>query len=259
VLRFEVTVDLSTGDEVGFDLQVSGPHPLFDQDICKVVAPFLGTEAAAYLTARPLGSTGAGIGYYEYLPPSYSSSGAKSPLLVVTNGYGENGDGSAEQLSNLLFTGIPRFIYVGGWPTERPLVVLSTQHVEDPPGFDFSPCDDVTEWGGSCAMQLQHDRDHASPAFCTTPDEIHAFITYAVAHYNVDPSRVYLTGLSCGGFGVWEYLAAHGDSEVGAAVPVAAEGRPAWATAGCGLADVPLRAFHGELDDVVNRSGASKP
>lgn len=256
VLRFEATVDLSTGEEVGFDLSVSGPHPLFDQDLCKVVAPLLGTDSASHQSPRPLGTTDAGMGYYEYLPPSYSHSGDKSPLLVATNGYGENGDGSAEQLSNLLLTGIPRFIDVGGWPTDRPFVVLSTQHVEDPPGFDFSPCDGVTEWGGSCAMQLQHDRDHASPAFCTTPDEIHDFITYAVAHYNVDPSRVYLTGLSCGGFGAWEYLAAYGDSQVAAAVSVAADGRYAWATVGCALGDVPLWAFHGGLDDVVNPLGS---
>ena len=256
VIRFQVTVDVSTGEELDFDLTLSGPHPLFEQDTCKAVAPLLGTESASYLSPRPLASTDAGMGYYEYLPPSYSGGGAKSPLLIATNGYGENGDGSAEQLSNLLFTGIPRFIDVGGWPTERPLVVLATQHVEDPPGFDFSPCDGVEPWGGSCAMQLPHDRGHASPAFCTTPGEIHDFITYAVAHYNVDPSRVYLTGLSCGGFGIWEYLAEHGDAQVAAAIPVAADGRPAWATAGCGLATVPLWAFHGGLDDVVNPLGS---
>ena len=56
-------------------------------------------------------------------------------------------------------------------------------------------------------MQLQHDRGNVEPAFCTTPDEVHDFIDYAVAHYNVDPARVYLTGLSCGAFGIWEYLA----------------------------------------------------
>ena len=258
VLRFEATVDVATGEEVGFELTVSGPHPLFDQDTCKVVAPLLGTDSADHQTARPLGSTDAAMGYYEYLPPSYSPDGDSSPLLVVTNGYGENGDGSAEQLSNLLFTGVPRFIEVGGWPTDRPLVVLSTQHVEDPPGFDFSPCDGVDPWGGSCAMQLQHDRGHASPAFCTTPDEIHDFIAYAVAHYNVDPSRVYLTGLSCGGFGAWEYLAAYGDSQVAAAVPIAADGRYAWATVGCGLGDVPLWAFHGGLDDTINPLGSTE-
>jgi hypothetical protein len=44
-----------------------------------------------YLTARPIGSTGFPMGFYEYLPPSYHSSGPPSPLLIALNGYGENG------------------------------------------------------------------------------------------------------------------------------------------------------------------------
>ena len=131
---------------------------------------------------------------------------------------------------NLLFAGIPRYINVGGWSTDRPFVVLSPQHVEEAPGFDFSSCDGQP-FGGSCNMQVQHDLDHASPAFCTTPDEVHDFIAYAVAHYNVDPARVYVTGLSCGAFGIWEYLAKyHDDLQVAAAVPIAGDGRPAWAS-----------------------------
>ena len=97
------------------------------------------------------------------------------------------------------------------------------------------------------------------PAFCTTPDEIRDFIAYAVAHYNVDAKRVYLTGLSCGGFGAWEYLAKYRDEQVAAAVPIAAEGRPALATAGCGLGDVAIWAIHGELDDVVDPEGSVVP
>ncbi len=254
-LTFSYTIDIADGTFTFLGVKVAGPHPLFYTDLCKIVAPLTGTGSSRYLTPRPLHSTAAGMGYYEYLPPSYSTAGTKSPLLLAFNGYGENGDGSADGLRNLLQTGIPRFIDVDGWPTNRPLVVLMAQHIEAPPGFDFTPCDGQ-EWGGSCNMFLQHSRNNASPAFCTTPDEVHDFITYAVAHYNVDPKRVYITGLSCGAFGTWEYLAKYGGTQVAAAVPIAGEGRPAWATAGCGLAAVPLWAFHGELDDVVNPEGS---
>ena len=220
------------------------------------IAPLIGTGSARYLTARPIGSTSLPMGYYEYLPPSYRGTGPQSPLLVALNGYGETGDGTAGALVNLLNTGIPRLIDIGGWPTGRPLVVLALQHVEAAPGFDFSPCDGVNPWGGTCDMFLQDARKNASPAFCTTPDEVHDFIAYAVAHYNVDPKRVYVTGLSCGGFGAWEYLAKYGNAQVAAAVPIAGEGRPAWATVGCRLGSVPIWAFHGELDDVVNPQGS---
>jgi len=57
------------------------------------------------------------------------------------------------------------------------------QHYEHPPGFDFSSCDGQP-WGGSCNMQVQHDRGNVQPAFCTTPDEVNAFIDYAVAKFD---------------------------------------------------------------------------
>jgi dienelactone hydrolase len=255
-LSFQYTIDLADGTFTFLGVRVSGPHPVFDVGACKAVAPLTGTDSARYLTPRPIGSTTFPMGYYEYLPPSYSNSGTQSPVLVALNGYGESGDGTPDGLRNLLNAGIPRFIDVGGWPAGRPLVVLALQHVDL--GFDTTACDGVP-WGGSCIMQLQHDRNHASPAFCTTPDEVHDFITYAVAHYNVDPKRVYITGLSCGAFGGWEYLAKYGDEHVAAAVLIAGEGRPAWGTAGCSLGSVPLWAFHGELDDVVNPQGSIEP
>jgi hypothetical protein len=257
-LSFSYTIDVATGTFNFLGVKVSGPHPSFDIGMCKAVAPLVGTDSARYLTPRPIGSTTFSMGYYEYLPPSYHASGAKSPLLVALNGYGETGDGTPGAIVNLLNTGIPRFMDIGGWPTARPLVVLALQHVEGAPGFDFSPCNGV-EWGGSCNMVLQDARKNASPAFCTTPDEVHGFIAYAVAHYNVDPKRVYLTGLSCGGFGTWEYLAKYGNQQAAAAVPIAGDGLPAWETAGCSLGSVPIWSFHGALDDVVNPEGSIYP
>ena len=253
------TIDFADGSDAFLGFRIGGPHPMFGADLCKAVEPLTGGDSARYLTPRPIGSTDLPMGFYEYLPPSYSATGTESPLLLFFNGYGENGDGTAEGLSNLLFAGIPRYINVGGWSTDRPFVVLSLQHVEEAPGFDFSSCDGQP-WGGSCNMQVQHDLDNASPAFCTTPDEVHDFIAYAVANYNVDPTRVYVTGLSCGAFGIWEYLAKyHDDLQVAAAVPIAGDGRPAWAPSYCDLGSTPLWAFHGALDDVVNPLGSIEP
>lgn len=255
-LRYTLRVDLATGSVDFLGASANGPHPGFGNDLCKTVAPLVGTTSAQHHTPRPLGTTDASMGYYEYLPPSYADAGGTSPLLIVTNGYGENGDGSAVALDNLLGTGIPRFIDVGGWPLDRPFVVLSTQHVEQPPGL-ANTCQDP--WFGSCIMQLQHDLGHPAESPCTTPAELHAFIDYARSHYDVDPARVYVTGLSCGAFGIWEYLAEYGDQQVAAAVPIAGEGRPAWAASGCGLLDVPIWAIHGQFDDVVNPDGSVVP
>ena len=44
-----------------------------------------------------------------------------------------------------------------------------------------------------------------------------------------------------------------------AAIPIAGEGRPAWATAGCVLGSVAIWAFHGQNDDVVDPRGSIEP
>lgn len=217
-----------------------------------------GTGSARYLTPKPIGSTDFPMGYYEYLPPSYRAGGAPSPLLIALGGYRDNGDGTPGGLAVLLRAGIPRSIDIGGWPMDRPFVVLALQHVEGIPPIDTSPCDGVP-WDWSCLMELQHALEHPSPSFCTTPDEVHDFIAYAVGHYNVDPMRIYVTGLSCGAFSTWEYVAKYGGAQVAAAIPIGGEGRPAWASAGCDLGSVAIWAFHGSLDDVVNPQGSIEP
>ena len=69
----------------------------------------------------------------------------------------------------------------------------------------------------------------------------------ALARYWVDPDRVYLTGLSMGGFGTWEAIEAVPE-RFAAAVPVCGGGN----RLGIGAArDVPVWAFHGAMDTVV--------
>jgi predicted esterase len=66
--------------------------------------------------------------------------------------------------------------------------------------------------------------------------------------YPVDPSRIYITGLSMGGYGTWDYIAEFPDF-FAAAAPLAGGGSTASANA---IKDVPIWAFHGALDDVVS-------
>ena len=68
----------------------------------------------------------------------------------------------------------------------------------------------------------------------------------------VDSDRVYLTGLSMGGYGVW-HLAAKHPERFAAVVPIcggglASQGFPDKV---CALKDVPVWAFHGADDEVV--------
>ena len=177
---------------------------------------------------RPIGSVnGAPLGYVEYLPPNYGKQ--PSPLLVFLHGSGESGAGDELALASLTSAAIPSLIANDQWPDARPFVVLAPQHKEDP------------------------------PSFCMEAGEIDAFLRFALNHYDVDPTRVYVTGLSCGAIGLWNYLAAHGDEVVAAAVPIAGYGIGAVQLAGCSLARVPIWAFHGSADENVPVRGDVYP
>ncbi|MBL8685166.1 MAG: hypothetical protein JNK05_38670 [Myxococcales bacterium] len=171
-------------------------------------------------TARMLGYRSAPNGFYEYLPPNYDGT-TPTPLLVFWHGVGENGNGTSE-LSRVLANGPPRLINRDQWPATRPFIVLSAQHA-----------------GGGCP----------------TSSEIRAFIAWALANYRVDTARVYLSGLSCGAIGSWNYLGEHLDSQVVAAVLVAGDGRSAWSRQMCMLGRLAIWGFHGDADGTVAPDG----
>ena len=99
-----------------------------------------------------------------------------------------------------------------------------------------------------------------SQEMCHLPDDMDAFLRWAVEEYDVDPDRIYLTGLSCGGIGIWEYLRERLDDDlVAAVVPIAGLGQDAWNTHECALGAVPMWAFHGEDDPLVDVTGTLTP
>jgi poly(3-hydroxybutyrate) depolymerase len=240
-------------------LEVAGPHPTMDVDNCTYAGQLIGihsTSSKRY-SLHPAGSTASPLGYAAYVPPSYGT--APSPLLVFLHGSGESGDGSAEALTLMDNQALPRYIANDSWPDSRPFVVLSPQHEDNSQFSDYGHCDTV-DFPGSCLTTTQDALGNPDDnSFCITPTQVHDFIAYAVAAYDVDPKRVYLTGLSCGGYGTWEYLGAYGGAQVAASVPISGEGRPAWDRAGCAMASAPVWAFAGAQDDLVNPDGSTVP
>ncbi|MEO8625525.1 MAG: hypothetical protein ABI452_02390 [Candidatus Limnocylindrales bacterium] len=182
------------------------------------------------LTIHEAGSVaGTALGYIEYLPPNYSESGDKSPLLLFLHGRGESGTGTQSDLGLLYETGIPYLLANRRWPDRRPFVVLAPQHDSQP------------------------------SSLCLEATEIHDFIQFALDTYNVDPARIYATGLSCGAIGLWNYVTQYDDGTLAAAVPIAGNGIVAFQERGCELATLPIWAFHGAIDPLVPISGAVYP
>jgi predicted peptidase len=65
--------------------------------------------------------------------------------------------------------------------------------------------------------------------------------------FRIDKDRIYLTGLSMGGYGTWDLISRRPDL-FAAAIPVAGGGDPAQAEK---LAKLPIWAFHGAADPLV--------
>ena len=68
---------------------------------------------------------------------------------------------------------------------------------------------------------------------------------------NIDSNRIYLTGLSLGGWGTWNLAFAHPEM-FAAVVPIAGFTDLMQSDEACKISSIPTRIFHGLLDDVVN-------
>ena len=78
-------------------------------------------------------------------------------------------------------------------------------------------------------------------------ESIALFVKGVIEEYGVDPDRVYLTGLSMGGYGTWFTAMAHPD--LFAAIAPVCGGGMAW---NAGVLKMPVWAFHGVCDDTVS-------
>ncbi len=70
-----------------------------------------------------------------------------------------------------------------------------------------------------------------------------------IKEFNADPDRVYITGLSMGGYGTWDLISRYGTDLFAAAMPCCGGGDPAQAEAK--LKDLPIWIFHGGADPTV--------
>jgi poly(3-hydroxybutyrate) depolymerase len=154
--------------------------------------------------AKQKGSTDAEFGYYVYLPGGYNDNKKSYPLIVFLHGQGERGNGTTD-LSKVLNGGIPSLIKNKKWNVTYPsvpFIVASPQyHPMDGKGNDNNWAEGNTE-------------------------EIRGFIEHLTKTYRVNPKRIYLTGLSHGGNGVYDYLILQNEatSLIAAAAPIAAYG-----------------------------------
>jgi predicted peptidase len=161
------------------------------------------------VTTRPYGKdVTRTIRYLLYLPEAYRhGAGDDWPLLLFLHGAGQRGD----DLDAIKKHGPPKLVQARA---DFPLVVVSPQ------------CTLGRRWD---AQQLAELVEHVART------------------HRVDRSRMYITGLSMGGYGTWAMIAAH-PKLFAAAVPICGGGVPENAPQ---IGGQPIWAFHGEQDPIV--------
>ncbi len=155
-----------------------------------------------------------GLNYLLYLPPGYGHDDAQWPLLMFLHGMGERGD----DLELVKKHGPPMLIEQG---QDFEFIVVSPQ----------CPADSI--W----VVEL---------------DALTALLDAVKHEYAVDSRRIYLTGLSMGGYGTW-HLAAEHPEQFAAIAPVCGGAMPfmGFPQKVCALKDVPVWCFHGAMDETV--------
>ena len=86
------------------------------------------------------------------------------------------------------------------------------------------------------------------------PDKVLEILTYVQKNYQTDLKRVYVCGMSLGGYGTMHFVGKY-PNRVTAAVAICGGGN---VSDGCNLAKVPMWIQHGDKDYIVNMSESQK-
>ena len=105
------------------------------------------------------------------------------------------------------------------------------------------------------AVSPQCPIDHVWPDQAMQMDLI-ALLESVIDNYQVDKDRIYITGLSMGGYGTWSLLSERPDL-FAAAVPICGGGIPGLDIPSS-IKDVPIWVFHGGKDKVVPSNESEK-
>lgn len=150
--------------------------------------------------------------YLLYLPDEYPESNRDWPLILFLHGAGERGN----DLEKVKVHGPPKLI--AGENKEFPFVIASPQCPQE-------------DWWSSDVQIAGLD----------------ALLSEVMSRHRIDRDRVYVTGLSMGGFGTWR-LAVEYPERFAAIAPICGKGNPERVGR---ISQLPIWVFHGAKDNTV--------
>ena len=198
------------------------PLPTAPPSATTDLATDLATVSANNNGQHSFSSEKANRNYLLFLPAAYGNDPSqKWPLIIFLHGSGTRGN----NIDNLMYEALPQIL---GFTPDFPFIVLSPQLTND---------SEEDYW----------TREKVVASLFALLEEVQE-------KYSVDPERIYLTGVSIGGNGVWEIGLSYPD-RFAALVPVMGfYGDTASVEVPdniCDLKEVPIWAFHGVKDHIV--------
>ena len=175
------------------------------------------------------------IPYRMFIPQHQENE--ELPLIIALHGSGERGSDNQKQIEfHRLAT-----------------VWANSVNQKNHPCFVIAPqCPLENRWVDTDWTQDKYD-------FAQTPISnelatVRNLIDSIVSKYPIDKSRIYITGLSMGGFGSW-YLLMNNPNRFAAAIIMSGAADPEMA---CQIKNIPIWVFHGDNDLTVPVQGSQK-
>lgn len=164
---------------------------------------------------------------YRFSAPANVEAGKTYPLVLFMHGAGERGSDNEAQLRH------------GVLP-----ILKATESLGDP-CFLIAPQCPADLWWSPIDRETMRIKsaDKPNPLL----EAVIALVGETRKNHPIDPKRLYVTGISMGGYATWDLLGRIPE-QISAAIPICGGGDPAIAAK---FKQVPIWAFHGDADNVV--------
>jgi len=210
--------------------------------------------------------------YFVYLPKGYSTEPERAwPLLFFLHGNGERGNGKDEldyvlthgplyevwaQKRDLPFIIVAPQLHMFGMDKKRDYIANRTRDQIPVRSKDGVPAREYFQAQGEMAAGEQvTDWSDVAPLLPDGWERVETdlldILDSVTDDLRVDQQRIYLTGMSYGGFGTW-YLASRHPEKFAAIAPVVGWGHPDM-MAPIAKANLPVWAFAGGRDEAVKK------
>ena len=185
------------------------------------------------------------LNYCLYEPEDLNKSQDKRPLVLFLHGAGERGSDNEAQLKNAILKVVSDDMD-NEWSRS---IVIAPQCPSSTGGNTNSDVNDPNKWAETNWTKGNYSQDNLPES-----KPLHAVAElvkeYASLDY-VDADRVYVVGLSMGGFGTWDIISRYPEL-FAAAVPICGGGPSDKIEV---LKSIPIYTFHGTADGAVPYAG----